>query len=65
MVAEGIQTGLMSEAVEALKDDHEFLLKGDVFSVDMIEGYIGLKMEEIDAFETMPHPIEYQMYYSS
>ena len=57
--------GSLREAVEALKDDHEFLLKGDVFSVDMIEGYIDLKMEEIDAFETMPHPIEYQMYYSS
>ena len=30
----------------------------------MLESYINLKMEEIDAFETMPHPIEYMMYYS-
>lgn len=57
--------GSLREAMEALKADHEFLLKGDVFTTDMLEGYINLKMEEIDAFETMPHPIEFQMYYSS
>jgi glutamine synthetase len=56
--------GSLREAVESLRRDHEFLLKGDVFSVDMIESYFDLKMEEIEAFETMPHPIEYQMYYS-
>ncbi|MCB1532440.1 MAG: type I glutamate--ammonia ligase [Alphaproteobacteria bacterium] len=52
-------------AVNALKDDHAFLLKGDVFSKDLIESYIDLKMEEIELFETMVHPVEYQMYYSS
>ena len=57
--------GSLREAVNALKADHEFLLAGDVFTVDAIEAYIDLKMEEIDAFETMPHPIEFQMYYSS
>jgi glutamine synthetase len=31
----------------------------------MIESYIDLKMAEIDAFETMPHPIEFMMYYSA
>lgn len=56
--------GSLREAVEALRRDYEFLLKGDVFTVDMIEGYMDLKMEEIEAFETMPHPIEYSMYYS-
>ena len=56
--------GSLREAVSALKADHEFLLKGGVFTVDAIEAYIDLKMEEIDAFETMPHPIEYMMYYS-
>jgi glutamine synthetase len=30
----------------------------------MIDGYIDLKMEEVLAFETMPHPIEFKMYYS-
>ncbi len=57
--------GSLREAVEALKADHAFLLKGDVFTKDAIEAYIDLKMEEIDAYETMPHPIEYMMYYSS
>lgn len=56
--------GSLRESMEALRADHAFLLEGNVFTVDMIEAYIGLKMEEIDAFETMPHPIEYQMYYS-
>jgi glutamine synthetase len=56
--------GSLREAVESLRRDHEFLLKGDVFSIDMIESYFDLKMEEIELFETMPHPIEYQMYYS-
>ncbi len=57
--------GSLREAVNALKADHAFLLKGDVFTVDAIEAYIDLKMEEIDRFETMPHPIEFEMYYSS
>ncbi|PJB72386.1 MAG: type I glutamate--ammonia ligase [Alphaproteobacteria bacterium CG_4_9_14_3_um_filter_47_13] len=57
--------GSLREAMEALRADHEFLLKGDVFSKDMLEGYIELKMGDIDMFETMPHPIEYMMYYSA
>ncbi|HEU4839673.1 MAG TPA: type I glutamate--ammonia ligase [Micavibrio sp.] len=57
--------GSLREAVNALKADHQFLLEGDVFTVDAIEAYIDLKMEEIDAYDTMPHPIEFQMYYSS
>lgn len=56
--------GSLREAIESLKIDHAFLLKGDVFSNDMIAGYIALKMEEIMLYETMPHPVEYQMYYS-
>ncbi len=57
--------GSLREAVNALKADHDFLLKGDVFTKDAIMAYINLKMEEIDAFETMPHPIEFKMYYSA
>jgi glutamine synthetase len=57
--------GSLREALEALRSDHGFLLKGDVFTVDMIESYIDLKMNDVEAFETMPHPIEFQMYYSS
>lgn len=57
--------GSLREAVESLKADHAFLLEGGVFTKDAIDAYIDLKMEEIDAFETMPHPIEFMMYYSS
>ena len=57
--------GSLREAIECLKLDHDFLLKGDVFTADMIAGYIELKMEEVMTFETMPHPVEYMMYYSA
>ncbi|WP_119678499.1 type I glutamate--ammonia ligase [Indioceanicola profundi] len=54
----------LREAMENLDADREFLMKGDVFTADMIDSYIDLKMEEVLAFETSPHPIEYKMYYS-
>ncbi len=57
--------GSLREALESLGADHNFLLKGDVFTKDMIEGYIALKMEEVEKLETMPHPIEFEMYYSA
>ena len=54
----------MREALDSLQKDHDFLLKGDVFSKDFIEGYCELKWEEVYKFEHTPHPIEFQMYYS-
>jgi glutamine synthetase len=42
----------------------DFLLAGDVFTKDQIEGYIGLKMHELEMYEHTPHPVEYAMYYS-
>lgn len=54
----------LREALESLNADREFLKKGDVFTDDMIDAFIELKMEEVLAFETSPHPIEYKMYYS-
>ncbi|MCI5061156.1 MAG: type I glutamate--ammonia ligase [Alphaproteobacteria bacterium] len=57
--------GSLREALDNLASDHDFLLKGDVFTKDMIEGYIDLKMEEVERYETMPHPIEFLMYYSA
>jgi glutamine synthetase len=56
--------GSLREALASLRADHTFLTKGDVFSKDFIESYIELKKEELMAFETSPHPIEYKMYYS-
>ncbi|MEA1938067.1 MAG: type I glutamate--ammonia ligase [Pseudomonadota bacterium] len=54
----------LRQAVESLRADHDFLLEGDVFSTDLIESHIDLKMEEIITFETSPHPVEFAMYYS-
>ena len=63
---EGIPTvcGSLREAITELEADHEFLLAGDVFDKDQIEGYIELKMEEIEAYEHTPHPMEFALYYS-
>jgi len=62
----GIPTvcGSLREACQALDADRAFLKQGGVFSDDQIDGYLELKMEEIEAFEMMPHPIEFDMYYS-
>ncbi|WP_374015241.1 type I glutamate--ammonia ligase [Phaeobacter sp. A36a-5a] len=62
----GIPTvcGSLREALELLAADHDFLLQGDVFTKDQIEGYIALKMEEVETYEHTPHPVEYGMYYS-
>ena len=57
--------GSLRQACEALDADRDFLKKGDVFTDDLIDGYLELKWEEVFTFEHAPHPIEYQMYYSS
>ncbi len=63
---EGIPTvcGSLREALDCLAADHDFLVQGDVFTKDQIEGYIALKMEEVELFEHTPHPVEFGMYYS-
>ena len=54
----------LREAIESLEIDQDFLLQGDVFTKDQIQGYIELKWEEVYAYEHTPHPVEYKMYYS-
>jgi len=54
----------LREALESLDADHDFLLKGDVFTKDQIEGYMELKWDEVYAYEHTPHPVEYKLYYS-
>jgi glutamine synthetase len=54
----------LEEALSHLASQHEFLLEGDVFSKDLIEAYINLKMEEVTRLRTIPHPAEFEMYYS-
>ena len=54
----------LDQALDYLRKDHEFLTRGGVFSKDMIEAYIALKMEEVTKFRMTTHPLEYEMYYS-
>jgi glutamine synthetase len=56
--------GSLADAMTALEEDHEYLLKGDVFSRDLIETWIAYKREnEIDPLRMRPHPHEFSMYY--
>ena len=58
--------GSLSEALEALEQDHEFLTKGDVFTDDMIETWISWKREkEVDPMRLRPHPYEFALYYDN
>ena len=52
------------QALEALDQDREFLLAGDVFNNDLIDGFIDLKMEEVTRLRQSTHPVEFEMYYS-
>jgi len=54
----------LDEALAALDKDREFLTRGGVFSNEMIDAYIELKMEEVTRFRMTTHPVEYDMYYS-
>ena len=54
----------LEEALAALGDDHEYLLEGGVFTEDVIEGWIGYKMDnEVSQVRLRPHPYEFHMYY--
>jgi len=56
--------GSLREALQALEADHAYLLKGDVFTSDVIETWISYKMEkEVIAVELRPHPWEFALYY--
>ena len=54
----------LDEALGALDRDREFLTAGEVFTNDLIDAYIELKMEEVTRFRMTTHPVEFDMYYS-
>jgi glutamine synthetase type I len=54
----------LEQALDELAKDRAFLTKGGVFSDDMLDAYIDLKMEEVTTFRMTTHPVEYAMYYS-
>ena len=54
----------LEEALDHLEQDHQFLLKGDVFTEDVVRTWIDYKREnEVDALRVRPHPHEFSMYY--
>jgi len=56
--------GTLEEALDALKNDNEFLLKGDVFTKDVIDTWIKYKWEhEVNPIRLRPHPYEFALYY--
>jgi glutamine synthetase len=54
----------LDQALEELDKDREFLLAGGVFTNDLIDAYMGLKMEEVTRMRMTTHPVEFDMYYS-
>ena len=64
----GIRTtpGSLEEAINALERDHEFLLRGEVFTADLIQTWIAYKREkELDPIRLRPHPHEFYLYYDN
>jgi glutamine synthetase len=56
--------GSLEEALKALEEDHEFLLKGDVFTSDAIEMWLEYKrLNEVDPIRMRPHPYEFFLYF--
>ena len=53
----------LDEALDALEEDQEFLLKGDVFTKDVLDIWIASKREQIDAIRLRPHPYEFHLYF--
>lgn len=54
----------LTESLNALKHDYEFLLKGNIFTEELIDQWIRVKNEEVKSIATMPHPYEYKMYFT-
>jgi glutamine synthetase len=56
--------GSLEDALDALERDHAFLLKGDVFTEELLRTYVDYKRaKEVDAIRLRPHPYEFALYY--
>jgi glutamine synthetase len=54
----------LEDVLNSLEADHAFLLKGDVFTKDVIETWLAYKRsKEVDAIRLRPHPYEFALYY--
>ena len=57
--------GSLSEALDCLEADHEFLLHDDVFTSDVLEKYVELKREQSAEVRLRPAPLEFTLYYDA
>ena len=56
--------GSLEEALNALENNHEFLLQGDVFTQDVIDTWIDYKRTvEVESLKARPHPHEFYLYF--
>ncbi len=56
--------GSLDQALDALEKDHDFLLRGDVFTKDVIATWLDYKRKkEVDAIRLRPHPHEFALYF--
>lgn len=54
----------LDDALNALSNDFEFLTQGGVFSRDFIDAYIGIRRKEVERVNSIPHPVEFELYYA-
>ena len=54
----------LDEALDALAEDHDFLMRGGLFTTPLLEQWVKLKEQEIKSIGTMPHPFEYKLYFT-
>jgi glutamine synthetase len=55
----------LAQSLNALNENREFLMQGNVFTNELIDAYIAQKNEEIHAVDTTPNPVEFSLYYNS
>ncbi|MGM0410188.1 MAG: type I glutamate--ammonia ligase [Bacillota bacterium] len=55
--------GSLNEALDALKEDHDFLMRGNIFTKELIDSWINIKKNESEKVKIMPNPKEYEMYF--
>jgi glutamine synthetase len=54
----------LDEALDALGEDHDFLLRGGIFTKELLDQWVTVKRRETKSIATMPHPYEYKMYFN-
>ncbi|OIP58760.1 MAG: type I glutamate--ammonia ligase [Ignavibacteria bacterium CG2_30_36_16] len=54
----------LTEALDALSRDNEFLFRGNIFTQDLLDQWAKIKHDEVNSIGTMPHPFEYKMYFN-